>query len=195
MAFCMNSPFLLPFFCNGKYRHLFEITARHAIDSGNPWVAMVDLVFEDAPQLFIPMYQAINFNVTPLVAFTLAGSAAMTLITFGTVCIGLTNNIQDQAEGLDDVLAALERGTEPGGEAMATVPIGSVVTSSLGESGLEGRVSKLELLLAQKDQRINHLEEKVEKLVHKLESAITPALTLLVKRARREGSTELATIG
>ena len=39
MAFCTNSPFLLPFFCSSNYRLLIQdVTRKRFRERGNPWV-------------------------------------------------------------------------------------------------------------------------------------------------------------
>ena len=73
--------------------------------------AIFDLVLEDAPGLFMPIYQAVNFSSTPLIIFTLMGSVAMTLLSFILVIAGFFEKITYEMS-TENLEAALRRRKE-----------------------------------------------------------------------------------
>ena len=93
MAFCLNSPFLVPFLFSEKYRRLFENAWAHyiTVQEDNPWPLVIDLLLEDLPQLFIPVYQSIYLSSTPIIAFTLTFTIFVTLLSLARVFIGQRN--------------------------------------------------------------------------------------------------------
>jgi len=125
--YCLTSPFALLLFLKPKYRELIRLTS---VSQDATWPTLIDLFLEDGPQLFFPMYQAIYFEVTGLVYFTLTTSILMVLVNVVRVVVGLYRSVHQEADSFDKELQEMRAGLE-GAPAPAPVP----VSAELGTMG------------------------------------------------------------